>query len=140
MGPNMAISVSSTEPFSKGTKGIPTWLCVCVLARQLSSYLPTQQQSIIHQYSPTPRAPCTTYPLYPATPLPGTVHLPPCYPPPGAYPPLDRVTFIGYIKQIDYGSGNTATVGCVCIVHVTVVLMSTCRAPVRELELTNTHF
>ena len=33
-------------------------------------------------------------------------------------------------------SGYKVMIGCVCIVHVTVVLMSTCRAPVRELELT----
>ena len=35
-------------------------------------------------------------------------------------------------------SGSKVVVGCVGIVHVTVVLMSTCRAPMRELELTNT--
>ena len=37
-------------------------------------------------------------------------------------------------------SGFKVVVGCVGIAHVTVGLMSACRAPVRELELTNTHF
>ena len=37
-------------------------------------------------------------------------------------------------------SGSKDMVGCVGIVHVTVGLMSACRAPVRELDLTNTHF